>query len=141
VDINDQNDNDGFTLNNITTVVHTTALRIMKNWLLIYWIFNASELGNKYYKAGKYCHELVINEIEKYKRIRETADIRDINKTNGTSYTVCGHRHRGSCWAISHHYRRRNRNYIYCLWLCAGLAWGHITYTEKSNARTARYLR
>ena len=28
----------------------------------------------KYYKSVKHCHELIINEIEKDKRLRETTD-------------------------------------------------------------------
>jgi hypothetical protein len=35
------------TLNNITTTVDTTAVRIMKPWLLIDWIGKATELGKK----------------------------------------------------------------------------------------------
>jgi hypothetical protein len=38
-------------LNNITTTVDTTAVRITKPWLLIDRIFNASELGKKIYNA------------------------------------------------------------------------------------------
>ena len=38
-DINAQNGNDDSTLNNITTVVDTTTVRITKPWLLIDWIY------------------------------------------------------------------------------------------------------
>jgi len=72
-DINAQNGNDDSTLNNITTVVDTTSVRIMKPWLLIDWIFSATEVGKKYYKAVKSEHNKIINEIGKIKGMRETA--------------------------------------------------------------------
>jgi len=77
-DINAQNGNDDSTLNSITNIIDTTAIRAMKPWFYIDWIFNASELGKKYYKAVKHCHELIINEIERDKRMRETADNREL---------------------------------------------------------------
>jgi hypothetical protein len=61
LDINAQNGNYESTLNNITTIVDTTALRIMKPWLLNDWIFNASEVGKKYYKAVTCEHDKIIN--------------------------------------------------------------------------------
>jgi len=74
VEINAQNGNDDSTLNNITTIVDTTTVRITKPWLLIDWIFNATELGQKYSKAIQCEHGKIINEIERRKRMRETAD-------------------------------------------------------------------
>ena len=78
-DINAQNDIDDSTLNNITNIIDTTIIRGLKPWFYIDWIFNASELGKKYYKSVKHCHELIINEIEKYMRMRKTADNGEIN--------------------------------------------------------------
>jgi hypothetical protein len=78
-DINAQNDDDDSTLNCITNIIDTTAIRAMKPWFYIDWIFNASDLGKKYYKAVKHCHELIIDELERDKRMRETADNRDLN--------------------------------------------------------------
>ena len=74
LDTNAQNGYDESTLNNITTVVDTTAVRFLKTWLLIDWIFNASELGKKYYKAFKCEQDKIINEIDRKMRMRETAD-------------------------------------------------------------------
>jgi len=74
LDTNAQNGYDESTLNNITTVVDTTAVRFLKPWLLIDWIFNASELGKKYYKAFKCEQDKIINEIDRKMRMRETAD-------------------------------------------------------------------
>jgi len=73
LDINVQNDNVDSALNNITTVADTTSVRITKSWLLIDWIFNATELGKKCYKAVKSEHDKIINEIGKIKGMRETA--------------------------------------------------------------------
>jgi cytochrome P450 len=78
-DINAQNDNDDSTLNSITTIIDTTSMRSVKPWLYIEWIFKATELGKKYYKAVKHCHELIINEIERDMRMTETAEKRNIN--------------------------------------------------------------
>ncbi len=49
--INAQSGNDDSTLNNFTTIVDMTAVRALKHWLFIEWIFKASKLGKKYYKA------------------------------------------------------------------------------------------
>jgi hypothetical protein len=46
-DINAQNDNDDSTLNSITTVTDTVAMRSVKPWLHIEWIYKATELGTK----------------------------------------------------------------------------------------------
>jgi cytochrome P450 len=73
-DFNAQNDNDDSKLNSMTTIIDTTAIRFMKPWFYIDWIFKASELGKKYYKAVKHCHELIINDIEKDKRMGEISD-------------------------------------------------------------------
>jgi cytochrome P450 len=73
VDINAQNGNDDSTLNNITTVVDTTTVRIIKPWLLIDWVFNATELGKKYDTAVKCERDKVINEVWRNK-MRETAE-------------------------------------------------------------------
>ena len=48
VDFKSQNVSDESAMNNITTMVDTTSERVMKPWLLIDWIFNATELGKKY---------------------------------------------------------------------------------------------
>ena len=79
MDINAQNGNDDSTLNNFTTIVDTTTLRVLKPWLLIDWIFNASELGKKYNKAVKCEHDKMINEIVKKKGMRKTTDTRELN--------------------------------------------------------------
>ena len=80
---NSQNDNDDTTLNSITTIIDTTAIRAMKPWFYIDWIFNASELGKKYNKAVKHCHELIITETEKW-RMGKTADNRDLHDEKPT---------------------------------------------------------
>jgi cytochrome P450 len=72
LDINAQNGNDDSTLNNLTTIVDTTLVRIMKPWLLIDWIFNESELGHKYNKAVKCERDKIINEIGRMKKMRQT---------------------------------------------------------------------
>jgi len=74
LDIKAQNGNDESTLNNFTTIVDTTLVRIMKPWLLIDWIFNASELGKKYNKAVKCEYDKRINEIGRMKKMRKTAE-------------------------------------------------------------------
>ena len=63
LDINAQNGNDDSTLNNMRTTVDTTAVRMIKPWLLIDWIFNATELGKKYYKAVKCERDKIINVV------------------------------------------------------------------------------
>jgi cytochrome P450 len=78
-DINSQNDNDDSTLNSIVTMVETSSMRLVKPWLYIGWIFKASELGKKNYKAVKHCFGLIINEMKRYKKMRETVDKRDMN--------------------------------------------------------------
>jgi cytochrome P450 len=144
LDINAQNGNNYSALNNITTVVDTTTVRITKPWLLIDWIFNATELGKKYNKAVKCEHDKIINEVGKIKRMRETAEKKgqndekpslmdlliqygDISKEEivGEIATIIGAGTDTTC----------------CLWLCAGLAWRQSTHTGKGNARTAEYLR
>ena len=72
-DINAQNGNDDSPLNNFTTIVETTTVRVTKPWLLIDWIFNATELGKKYNKAVKCEQDRIINIAGKVKRMRETA--------------------------------------------------------------------
>jgi cytochrome P450 len=79
-DINAQNDNDDYTLNSITTMIDTPSTRLLKPWLCIEWIFKASELGKKYYKDVNHCFELILNEIERDKKIRQTVDKRDLNE-------------------------------------------------------------
>jgi hypothetical protein len=49
LEIKAQNGNDDSTLNNLTTIVDTTLVRIIKPWLLIDWIFNVSELSTEIY--------------------------------------------------------------------------------------------
>ena len=79
VDINAQNDKDDSTLNNITTIVDKTTVRMTKLWLLIDWIFNATELGKKYNEAVKCEHGKLINGIDRMRRMRETAGEKDQN--------------------------------------------------------------
>ena len=74
VDFNAINVNTESTLNNITTILDTISVRIFKPWLLIDWIFNATELGKKYNKAVKCEHEKIINEIVRQNRLRETGE-------------------------------------------------------------------
>jgi cytochrome P450 len=80
LDINAQNDNDDSTLNNMKTVVDTTVVRVAKPWLLFDWVFNATELGKKYYKAVKCEHDRIFNEVERMKKMRETAKKRRQNE-------------------------------------------------------------
>ena len=56
IDINAQSGNDDSTLNNFTIITDMTAVRLFKPWLLMKWIFKASELGEKYYKAARFEH-------------------------------------------------------------------------------------
>jgi cytochrome P450 family 4 len=74
MDINAQNGIEDSMLNHVTTIVHTISVRIMKPWLLIDWIFNASELGKKFYHAVKCTHDKINNELGKIKRMKETAE-------------------------------------------------------------------
>jgi cytochrome P450 len=68
-----QENNDDSIIENHEIILDTTTSKIVKPWLLIDWIFNATELGKKYNKAFKTEHGKIINEIEKRKRMRETA--------------------------------------------------------------------
>jgi cytochrome P450 family 4 len=70
------NGNDDSTLNNITTIVDITVMRLLKPWLYIEWIFKATELGKKYYKAMQCEHVKINNEIRRIKRMREIAETR-----------------------------------------------------------------
>jgi cytochrome P450 len=79
VDINAQNGNDDTTLNSITTILDTSAMRFLKPWLCIDWIFRATELGKKYYKAVQCVHGKIITEMGKKKGMRETTDKGDLN--------------------------------------------------------------
>ena len=79
IEINVQNGNDDSILNNITNIINTTAARAVKPWLFIEWIFKASELGKKYYKATKFLHGKISNEVQKRERMREIADKGGIN--------------------------------------------------------------
>jgi len=79
VDCNAQNGNVVSTLNNVTNITDATAISSTNYWLYNVRIFNASEMGKKYYKAAKHCHELIINELARHKRMRETAVNREIS--------------------------------------------------------------
>jgi cytochrome P450 len=79
LEINAQNNNDESTLNNFIRIIDTTALRLMKPWLLIDWIFNATELGKKYYKAVTCEHDRISTEVERIKRMRKTEEYRGQN--------------------------------------------------------------
>jgi hypothetical protein len=79
VDINAQNGNDESTLNNITTILDTSAMKFLKPWIFIEWIFRSTELGKKYYKAVKCVHGKITSAIEKKKRTRETTAKSDLN--------------------------------------------------------------
>jgi hypothetical protein len=74
-----QNENDVSRLNNITNIIDMIAIRVAKPWFYIDWIFNASELGKKFYKAVQFIHESINEDILKNRRMRETADNRDPN--------------------------------------------------------------
>jgi cytochrome P450 len=73
-DINAQNDNDDSTLNSIITIIDTIAMRSVKPWLHIDWIYKATEQGKKFYSAVKNCHDFITDEIEIANRKIETAD-------------------------------------------------------------------
>jgi cytochrome P450 len=79
VEINDLSDNDDFTLNNFKTILDTSAMRFLNPWLLVDWIFKATELGKKYYKAVQCEHGKIINAIGKKKGMRETKHKCDLN--------------------------------------------------------------
>jgi hypothetical protein len=70
----------GSTLNNMTTVVDTTTLRMVKPWFLIEWIFNATEMCKKYYKAVKCERDKIINAVRRARRMREIAGKRGQNE-------------------------------------------------------------
>jgi len=69
MNMNVQTGIDESTLNNLTVIIDTMALRFLKPWLLIDWIFNASELGKKYNEAIQCVHGIMINEIVKKKMV------------------------------------------------------------------------
>jgi cytochrome P450 len=67
-------------MNNLTTIIDTSILRYMKPWLLIDWIFNATDVGKKYNKAVKCELDKIINQIVIKKRMRETKHTRVLNE-------------------------------------------------------------
>jgi hypothetical protein len=74
VDINAQNGNDQSTLNNITTIADTTTMRVIKPWLLIDWIFDATGLGKKFSKAVHCEHGRINNEVVATKKMTENTE-------------------------------------------------------------------
>jgi cytochrome P450 len=72
MEINAVTGNDDSTLNNITTIIDMTTRRLLKPWLLIEWIFKATELGKKYYRAFQSEHRKINYVIGQMKRMRET---------------------------------------------------------------------
>ena len=79
IDINVQNGKDEEAMNNLRTILDTAVWRYMKPWLLIDWIFNATELGKNYNEAVKYEHDKVINEIVKKKRMSKNKHTTGLN--------------------------------------------------------------
>jgi len=79
ININIQTGNDESTLNNFTTISDMALLRPAKTWLLIDWIFNATEVGKKFIAAVKCEHGKMVNEIVKKKTMRETAHTTGLN--------------------------------------------------------------
>jgi cytochrome P450 len=79
MEINPLTSNDNSTLNNISTIVDITVIRLLKPWLYIDWIFKATELGKKYYKAIQCEHGKINNEIRRIKKMRETSENREEN--------------------------------------------------------------
>ena len=79
INTNAQTGNDDSTWNIITNIVDTTAMKFLKPWLFIDWIFNATELGKKYNKAIQCEHDKIINEMAKKRRTRETTHTRGLN--------------------------------------------------------------
>ena len=67
IETNAQNGSDDDTLQSITTIIDISAIRALKPWLYIEWIFNASKLRKIYYNALKHCHDKIIYEIERKK--------------------------------------------------------------------------
>jgi cytochrome P450 len=76
---NTLNDNDDTTLNNFKTLIDITAMRFIKPWLCIEWIFKATELGKKYFKAMNCVHGKMNDAIKRIKNMRETAEKRSQN--------------------------------------------------------------
>jgi cytochrome P450 len=76
---NAQNGSDNGTLESITTIIDIAAIRAMKPWLYIEWIFNATKLGKKYHNAVKHSHDTMFNEVEGKKGRRETAHKSSLN--------------------------------------------------------------
>jgi cytochrome P450 len=79
IDINAQEGKDNDTLNAITTIIETVAVRVTKPWLYIEWIFNVTKLGTKFYNSFKHCHDTINNVILRKKITREAADKRDLH--------------------------------------------------------------
>ena len=78
IKINVQTGNDESTLKNFKTIVDTAVFRYMNPWLLIDWIFNATEVGKKYNEAVKCELSKIIKEIDRMKRMREKTDMRGL---------------------------------------------------------------
>jgi cytochrome P450 len=79
IEINAQDGEDDDTLQAITTVIEISAVRIAKPWLYIEWIFSATKLGNTYYNAVKYLHDIINNEIGRKNNMRGTAEKRGLH--------------------------------------------------------------
>jgi cytochrome P450 len=79
IDINAQEGKHNDTLNAITTIIETVAVRIAKPWLYIEWIFKVTKLGTKFYNSVKHCHVSIYNEILRTKSMTEAADKRDLH--------------------------------------------------------------
>jgi cytochrome P450 len=67
-------------LKNLTTIIDITVVRFLKAWLYIEWIFKATELGKKYYKAVQCEYDKMNNHITRIKRMRETSENRGENE-------------------------------------------------------------
>ena len=80
IETNAQNGSDDGTLECITTIIDISAMRFMKPWFYIDCIFNASKLRKLFYNALKHWHDKLINEIERKKGMRETADKSSVNE-------------------------------------------------------------
>jgi cytochrome P450 family 4 len=61
INMNVQTGNNESTLNNFTFIINTIALRFLKPYLFIDWIFNASELEKKYNKVIPYENGIMTN--------------------------------------------------------------------------------
>jgi cytochrome P450 len=79
VEINTLTGNDHSTFNNMKTIFDGTVMKFLKPWLYIDWIFKATELGKKYYKAMECEHGKIINGIGRMKRMRQNTDSSDLN--------------------------------------------------------------